>query len=80
MVLDARTGSLVAMASAPNYNPNDFIAGRGDAYIKDTVNEPMRDRATSHYAPGSTFKAFSSTHMLTSGLRSADESPTTTGA
>ena len=73
MVLDARTGSVVAMASAPNFNPNDFIAGRGDAYIKDIVNKPMLDRATSPYAPGSTFKAFSSIAMLTSGLRSADE-------
>jgi penicillin-binding protein 2 len=68
MVLDARTGSVVAMASAPNFNPNDFIAGRGDAYIKDTVNKPMLDRATTAVPPGSTFKMITSVAMLKSGL------------
>jgi penicillin-binding protein 2 len=72
VVLDARTGSVVSMASAPNYNPNEFIAHHGDAYVTDP-NHPLLDRATSSYAPGSTFKTFTSVAMLKSGLRSADE-------
>jgi penicillin-binding protein 2 len=67
VVLDARTGSVVAMASAPNYNPNDFITGNSDRYLKDP-NHPLLDRATSAYPPGSTFKMISAVAMLKSGL------------
>lgn len=72
VVLDARTGSLVAMASNPSYDPNDFIAGTADRYFNDPAN-PLIDRALNGYAPGSTFKLFTSIAMLQSGLRSPDE-------
>jgi penicillin-binding protein 2 len=72
VVLDARTGSVVAMASNPTYNPNDFIAGNADGYFNDP-NHPLIDRALNPYAPGSTFKLFSSIAMLQTGLRSAGE-------
>jgi penicillin-binding protein 2 len=67
VVIDARTGSVVAMASNPTYNPNDFIAGNADGYFNDP-NKPLLDRALNVYAPGSTFKAFTSISMLQSGL------------
>jgi penicillin-binding protein 2 len=67
VVLDARTGSVVAMASSPNYDPNAFISHTADAYLKDP-NHPLLDRATSGYAPGSTFKLVTSVAMLKSGL------------
>src|SRR4051812_14034385 len=35
VVLDARTGAVVAMASNPGFNPNDFISGNSDQYFKD---------------------------------------------
>lgn len=63
VVLDARTGSVVAMASAPTFNPNDFVAGTADGYFKDP-NFPLLNRALNPYAPGSTFKAFTSIAML----------------
>jgi penicillin-binding protein 2 len=72
VVLDARSGSIVAMPSNPSFDPNDFIAGHGDKYINDPAN-PLIDRALSAYAPGSTFKTFSSIAMLQNGIRSPDE-------
>jgi penicillin-binding protein 2 len=67
VVLDARTGAVVAMATNPSFNPNDFIAGNSDQYFADQ-NFPMLNRALNPYAPGSTFKTFTSIAMLQSGL------------
>jgi penicillin-binding protein 2 len=67
VVLDARTGSVVAMASNPTYNPTDFISGNADKYFTDP-NHPLIDRALNPLAPGSTFKLFTSIAMLQSGL------------
>jgi penicillin-binding protein 2 len=67
VVLDARTGSVVAMASNPSFNPNDFVKGAADQYFKDP-NYPMINRALNAYAPGSTFKTISSIATLQSGL------------
>jgi penicillin-binding protein 2 len=63
VVLDARSGEVVAMASNPSFNPNDFISGNSDQYFKDP-NNPMINRALNPYAPGSTFKTFSAIAML----------------
>jgi penicillin-binding protein 2 len=67
VVLDARTGSVVAMATNPSFNPNDFVSGNSDQYFKDP-NFPMLNRALTAYAPGSTFKPMTSIAMLQSGL------------
>ncbi len=45
VVLDARTGAVVAMASNPSFNPNDFISGNSDQYFKDPDNPPLLNRA-----------------------------------
>ena len=67
VVLDARTGGVVAMASNPGFNPNDFIAGDADKYFEDP-NFPLLNRALNPYVPGSTFKTITSIAMLQSGL------------
>ncbi len=64
VVLDARTGAVVAMASNPSFNPNDFISGNADQYFKDPENPPLLNRALNAYAPGSTFKLITSLAML----------------
>ena len=51
VVLDARTGSVVAMASNPSFDPNDFIADNSDKYFKDP-NNPLINRALNAYATG----------------------------
>jgi penicillin-binding protein 2 len=62
VVLDVRTGAIVAMASAPSYRPSEFLGGissedwkrlnaKGSEY-------PLNNRAImGNYPPGSTFKA-----------------------
>jgi penicillin-binding protein 2 len=63
VVLDARTGSVVAMASNPTFNPNDFISGKSDQYFQNP-DKPLINRALNPYAPGSTFKTFTSIALL----------------
>ena len=72
VVLDGRSGQVVAMTSAPSFDPNDFIGGDSDHYFDDPAS-PLIDRALSPYAPGSTFKPFTSIAMLRHQIRSADE-------
>ncbi|MBE2205362.1 MAG: hypothetical protein IAE94_13605 [Chthoniobacterales bacterium] len=62
VVLDAPTGEILAMASHPGFNPNDFVPiikpAVFEAYSKDP-SDPLVPRAfRSAYPPGSTFKTF----------------------
>lgn len=61
VVLDVRTGRVVALASAPDYDPSDWVGGISTAdYRRLTAADsglPLLDRAVQGaYAPGSTFK------------------------
>ena len=72
VVLDPNDGSLVAMASNPSYDPSQFGAGLTPEQFR-MLNEPgsnfpLVNRAVSGlYAPGSTFKLFTSIAGLESG-------------
>jgi penicillin-binding protein 2 len=59
VVMDVRSGEILAMASIPDYNPNDFIPSiskeRNAEYEKAKI-KPLIDRAISPFPPGSTFK------------------------
>lgn len=59
VVMDVRTGEILAMASVPDYDPNDFIPTiskqKNQEYSSAKIN-PLIDRALSPYPPGSTFK------------------------
>jgi len=60
VVLDARTGEVLAMVNQPAFNPNDRSSMRGDWY---------RNRAvTDVFEPGSTIKPFTVAAALESGL------------
>lgn len=71
VVMDVRTGEILAMASVPDYNPNDFIpsidADVYKAYLKNP-NSPFTDRCTSGFAPGSTFKLATAVAGAVNGL------------
>jgi penicillin-binding protein 2 len=72
VVLDPNDGSLVAMASNPTYDPTQFAAGitpeHFDMLNSPESNFPLLNRAVSGlYAPGSTFKLFTSIAALETG-------------
>ncbi len=62
VALEPKTGEVLAMISAPTYDPNilKMDVNRGKAFndlLSDTINKPMLDRSViSKYPPGSIFK------------------------
>lgn len=59
VVLDPRNGDVLAMASAPGFNPNSFspsISAAEWAKLNADEGRPLFNRAVSAYPPGSTFK------------------------
>ncbi|MDR2672627.1 MAG: FtsW/RodA/SpoVE family cell cycle protein [Coriobacteriales bacterium] len=74
VALDARTGELLACASAPTYDLNDIDAIL-DANTTATDESVLLNRATSGlYAPGSTFKMVTLTGALYSAGMHLDDS------
>ena len=76
VMIDVNTGEVLAMASYPGYDPNDFLIQGWDAdaadriqeYLTDDHNKPLSNRTISEiYAPGSTFKAVTAVAALESG-------------
>lgn len=59
VIMDVNTGEVLAMASIPDMNPNDFFPTISqtnlDAYFKSPLS-PLQNRAISEYPPGSTMK------------------------
>lgn len=60
VVLNPRNGDVLAVASAPSFDPNEFIPAISTArwaVIRDDAGKPLHNRAVSGlYPPGSTFK------------------------
>ena len=73
---DPRTGEILAMASHPAFDPNDFAFTRNTeiaAYSADP-GSPLLSRATSgQYPSGSTFKPITAAAALKAGVVTADE-------
>ncbi len=77
VVLDPKTGQVLAMSSWPTYDPSVFVGGiRNEdwARLSDPANEyPLLNRAIqSAYPPGSTFKIVSGLSAMKSGLLTPD--------
>ena len=67
IVLDPRTGAVLALASVPSYDPNT-LDRRWPALIKDPAS-PLLDRSTGGlYPPGSTFKIVTAADALDAGV------------
>ena len=76
VVLDVKTGAVVAMASAPTYDPAIFLGGitqaKWDALNAKSSEYPLNNRAIqAAYAPASTFKAVVAAAGLHTGLITA---------
>lgn len=78
VLIDAPSGEILAMASNPGFNPNDFVPiikpAIFDAYSNDP-SDPLVPRAfRSAYPPGSTFKTFVGFAALETGkIKPGDE-------
>lgn len=71
VVLDPRTGAVLALASSPAYEPATVDARWSALSAGDAA--PLVDRATSSlYPPGSTFKVVTLTRTLASGIAGPD--------
>jgi len=65
IVLDARTGAVVALASNPTFDPNRLADGTApDEWFDKNGALPLFDRALNGYAPGSTFKMITAVAQL----------------
>ncbi len=76
IVLDAATGSVVAMASQPDFDPNEFVDGIPQArWVQLGAKEnnlPLVNRAVAgQYFPGSTFKLVTAVAGLNAGIINA---------
>jgi penicillin-binding protein 2 len=71
VVVDPRTGEVLALVSLPGYDTNLFTHGisqAGYSKLLDDPNRPLLNRAISgQYAPGSTFKMVTATAGLQEG-------------
>jgi penicillin-binding protein 2 len=79
---DPWTGGILALASYPNYNPNDFAANRWKrvAYDLTDSSQPLFDRAIAAATPtGSTFKMVTGSAALTEGVVKVDQIVDDTG-
>ncbi|MRR13477.1 penicillin-binding protein 2, partial [bacterium] len=64
IVMDPRNGEILAMASVPQFNPNDFGAYEEPSYR----NRPVVDT----YEPGSTIKSLTASAVIEDGLYAPD--------
>lgn len=77
VVMDVRNGDVVAMASYPQFNPNDFIPSISQEKYAELINDPdkpLYPRAyRAAYPPASTFKIPVALGFLESGYVSASD-------
>ena len=76
VVLDCRTGEMLAMVSMPAYDPNDFSDGISHLewkMLSDDDHVPLMNKVTQGlYPPGSTVKPMNGLALLTAGVSPDD--------
>lgn len=72
VVIDVKTGAILAAASRPGINPNDFVDGsypEKQDYYNNSTKKPLFNRVfQGTYPPGSTFKMITGMAALESGV------------
>ena len=83
VILDPRSGEVLALVSLPAYDPNDFAAGIDRATWNQLNTDrlrPLQNRAIQgRYSPGSTFKAVVAVAALEEGVITPDFTVTCRG-
>lgn len=72
LAMNPRTGEILALASAPSFDPNLFVRrpvseAKVQTLLTDHEGTPLANRAVSAYPPASTFKVVSSLALLDGG-------------
>ncbi|CUH77934.1 penicillin-binding protein 2 [Tropicibacter naphthalenivorans] len=77
VVMDVEKGDLLAIASAPSYDPNKFVRGISVAdysLLRDNNHRPLASKTVQDaYPPGSTFKMVTALAAMDAGLVAPDE-------
>ena len=76
VVMNPKTGEVLALASCPSFDSNDFSFGMTTADYKNLTENPdnlLYNRYLATYAPGSSFKPIIGAIGLTTGAFSADD-------
>ena len=72
VVIDVETGDLLAMASAPSFDPNLFVRGissKDYGELRDNIYKPLFNKAVQGlYPPGSTFKMMTGLAAMRAGV------------
>jgi len=84
VVLEAKTGRIVALASQPTYDPEVWVDGISSKELERLYSEkagtPLLSRATQgQFAPGSTWKPFMTASALKAGYSTATRLPCGSG-
>ncbi len=83
VVMNVKTGEVLAMANVPDYDPSKFVDGISVAdwnEYNNNPNHPLVNKAIQvSYSPGSTFKMVSAIAALESGVVSTTEQINDTG-
>ncbi len=75
VVMEPKTGELLACVSTPSYNSNDFVLGLTNSQwdeLNNDENKPLYNRFLQSYCPGSTFKPITAAIGLTTGKLTTD--------
>lgn len=76
VVMEPKTGELLALVSTPSFDSNDFVTGmpqtQWDELNKD-INKPLYNRFLQTYCPGSTFKPITGAIGITTGKINPNE-------
>lgn len=83
VIIDPRNGDILALASAPTFDPNKFVRGISAKDYKALLEDPYRplpNKSTQGiYPPGSTFKMVTALAALEAGLIKPDDTFTCRG-
>lgn len=84
VVMNAKSGEILSMASYPDYEPSSFVGGIKtdiwNSYRAEENNNPLLNRAIAGtYAPGSTFKMVTAVSALETGNVTITEKVNDTG-